>query len=162
MNTQEFLLDLHARTHRSFEGLLKHCRQFSDDELNREVEEYGIPSMRLQLHHMIEAERYWLGVIEGRIDVDENADSFPTVASLEKYREEVLDLTRTHINNASESDLDTARMMITWQKKEVMLAPVHVITRTQVHIYQHQGQVIAMCRLFGKPCSGLDYTIKPE
>jgi uncharacterized damage-inducible protein DinB len=31
--------------------------------------------------------------------------------------------------------------------------------RTMTHIYHHQGQVTAMCRLLGRPVNGLDYPI---
>ena len=162
MTTKDFLLKLHTRTHKSFEGLLKHCRKFSEEQINREMDGFGIPTIRLSLHHMIEAEKYWVGVIEGRIDVDENADEFPTIESLEKYRAQVFELTHNHIKNSTDEQLDTARKMMTWQNKEYDLAPVHIITRTQTHIYQHQGQVLAICRLFGEPCSGLDYPIKQD
>jgi len=29
--------------------------------------------------------------------------------------------------------------------------------RTLTHFFHHQGQIAAMCRLLGKPVSGLDY-----
>ena len=60
---------------------------------------------------------------------------------------------------ALELELDTARPMITWGNKEKVLRPVHVIERTQMHIYHHQGQILAMCRAFGKPGGGVDYPI---
>ena len=36
----------------------------------------------------------------------------------------------------------------------------HVFMRTVTHLYHHQGQIVAMCRLVGKPCTGLDYPIE--
>ncbi|MFH1688600.1 MAG: DinB family protein [bacterium] len=162
MTTQQFLLDLHERTHRTFEGLLKHCRELSEEELHREVDGFGYASVQLQLHHMIGAEKYWLGVLQGRMDIDDDAPDYPTVESLESYREQVSAATQVYLKGASETELDTARTMLTWGNKEHVLKPVHVITRTQTHIYQHQGQVLAMCRLFGKPCNGLDYPLKAQ
>jgi uncharacterized damage-inducible protein DinB len=159
MNTQEFLLDLHQRSHCSFEGLLKHCRGLSNDELHRKTDGFGYGTIQLQLHHMIGAEKYWVGVLEGRMDVDDDAPDYSTVGSLEAYRAEVFAATQAHLKAATVEQLDTARPMMTWGNKEKVLRPSHVITRTQTHIYQHQGQVLAMCRLFGKPCNGLDYPI---
>ncbi len=159
MNTAEFLIDFHQRVHRSFTSLLQHCEKLSEEELNREMEGFGYPSIRLQLHHMIGAEEYWVGVIEGRIDAEEDAHLYPTIASLEKYREEIFTLTEKYLKSANEADLSTSRPMMTWGNREKVLNPLQVIIRTQTHIYHHQGQILAMCRLLGKPCNGLDYPI---
>lgn len=160
MNTQEFLLDLHERTHRTFKMLLEHCGQLSEGDLNRKLDGFGYGTIQLQLHHMISAEKYWFGVLEGRMDIDDNAPDFPTVESLETFRQQVFEATRAFIKASSVEELDTARKMMTWQNKEYTMVPAHVLTRPQTHIYQHQGQILAMCRLFGKPCAGLDYPIK--
>jgi uncharacterized damage-inducible protein DinB len=50
--------------------------------------------------------------------------------------------------------------MITWRGEKKILVPAHVIIRTQVHIYHHQGQILAMCRLLGRPANGFDYPIE--
>jgi len=56
--------------------------------------------------------------------------------------------------------LNTRRKMATWGGKELELVPAHVILRTQTHIFQHQGQVAAMCRLLGRPIpTGLDFPL---
>ncbi len=79
MHTREALRDLHERAHRCLAELLVHCRGLSPEELDG----FGYPTPRLQLHHEIGAERYWIGVLQGRIDADEDEDDYPTVASLE-------------------------------------------------------------------------------
>jgi len=160
MFTTEALLDLHQRAHSSLEKLLAHCRLLSAGELDRELDGFGYPTVRLQLHHEIGAEKYWTGVLQGRIDVDENDPDFPTVASLEAYREEVFRTTREYLRTAPAKELNTARPMMTWGNKEKLLTPAHVLLRTQTHLYHHQGQILAMCRLMGKPASGLDYPIE--
>jgi len=159
MNIQDFLLDFHARVHRSFTGLLKHCRELTNEELNKEMDGFGIPTIQQQLHHMIGAEKYWLGVLQGRMDVDDHSPLYRTVESLEAYREQVFTSTELFLKSSSKEDFETIRPMMTWGNKEKILNPVQVIIRTQTHIYQHQGQILAMCRLFGKPCNGLDYPI---
>lgn len=157
MHNAEAMLDIHERAHRNLRGLLEHCRALSSDEINRELDGFGYPTVRLQLHHAIGAEKYWVGVLQGRIDADDDSPNYPTVESLERYREEVFAATEAYLQAASESELNTARPMMTWGGKEQVLTPVHVVLRTQMHLYHHQGQVLAMCRLMGKPCSGFDY-----
>ena len=38
--------------------------------------------------------------------------------------------------------------------------PSRVFLRTQPHYYQHQGQVLAACRILGHPSSGFDLPIR--
>lgn len=160
MYTIEALLDLHKRAHGSFQKLLTHCSQLSTEELNQELQGFGYPTVRLQLHHILEAEKYWIGVLEGRIEADDNADDYSTIKSLEAYRKEVFKATEHHLRNASEEEFNIARPMMTWNKGEQLLKPAHILLRTQTHIYQHQGQILAMCRLLGKPGpAGLDFPI---
>jgi len=160
MFTGESLIEFHKRAHQSLQKLLEHCSQFSTDELNRGLDGFGYPTIRLQLHHGISAEKYWLGVLQGRIDVDENDSDYPTTESLEAYRQQVFAATEDYLRSALVEELNTARPMMTWGNKEKVLIPAHVFIRTQTHLYQHQGQIAAMCRLLGKPTApGMDYPI---
>jgi len=157
MVTSEALLDFHERAHSNLKALIDHCRQLTPEELDRELPGFGYPSVRLQLHHEIGAQRYWIGVLQGRIEADDNAPDFPTLNSLEAYRQEVYSATEEYIRTASREELNTARRMMTWGNKEQLLTPVHVFMRTLTHLYHHQGQMTAMCRIMGHPAHGLDY-----
>lgn len=158
MHTPEALLDLNARTHRNLTALLTHCRRLSEQELTRELPGFGYPTVRLQLNHMIGAQKYWIGVIEGRIDVDDD-EACLTIEALEAYREEACALVTRHLRGASVDELNTPRPMMTWRKQERVLIPAQIVLRTVVHIYHHMGQVVAMCRLLGSPAEELSYPI---
>lgn len=160
MYNSESLSEIHRRAHDSFRRLLEHCRQLSNEELNRELKEYGDPTVRLQFHHAVGAEKYWIGVLQGRIDADDDDPKYPTIESLEAYRREVFAATEEYLKGASVEELNTPRAMITWGNKERVLIPAHVFIRTATHLYHHQGKIGAMCRLLGKPIPpGLDYPI---
>ncbi len=159
MHTSAALLDLHERSHRGLIALLAHCRELEVAELNRDLPGFGYPTVRLQLHHGISAEKYWIGVLQGRVEVDEDAAAYPTVALLEADRERAFAATEAYLRAVSTEELNTARTMMTWGNRERMLVPAQVVMRTLTHLYHHQGQITAMCRLLGKPCSGLDYPL---
>jgi len=159
MHTAEALLDLHERAHRNLTALLAHCRGLSGEEMNRALTGFGYPTVRLQLHHGIGAEKYWIGVLQGRIDAEDDDPDYPTVESLEAYRKQVFTATEAYLRASSVEELNTPRPMMTWGNKERVLTPAHVFMRTLTHLYHHQGQIVAMCRLLGKPCTGLDYPI---
>lgn len=145
------LLDLHERGHRSLMKLLDHCAAFSTEELARELEGFGFPNVRQQLEHVIGAEEYWIRVIQGCYLEGEDEPEHPTVMELEAYRKEVAGATAAYLRGASEAELNTPREMWTWPGKLRALVPAQIVVRTVTHAYQHQGQVLAMCRLLGRP-----------
>jgi uncharacterized damage-inducible protein DinB len=159
MFTAEALQGCHERAHRNLIALLARCRELAVEDIDRELDGFGYPTVRLQLHHGISAERYWIGVLQGRIAADEDSPEFSTIARLESYRDRVFAETEAYLRAASVDELNTARAMMTWGDRERVLTPAHVVMRTVTHLYHHQGQVLAMLRLLGKPCTGLDYPI---
>lgn len=160
MWTHDALLDALERTHRSFAGLIEHCAGFSTEEFDRSLDGFGYGSVRLQLHHAIAAQRYWIGVLEGRTDDDEDADRYPTAESLADLLREVRLLTEGCILAIPESELSVARTVETWGGRTVDIAPAPVVMRTLTHLFQHQGQVAALCRLLGRPIpAGLDFPL---
>ena len=160
MHTPDGLRDLHARAHTNLTALLTHCRGLDAEALNRDMEGFGDGTVRLQLHHAVTAERYWIGVVLGRSRDAEDADQHPDIPSLEALREQVFAFTDGYLARVSAEELNTPRPMVTWDGKEYPLAPAHVVLRTVTHIYHHMGQVAAMCRLLGHPCTqGLNYPI---
>ncbi len=160
MYNSEGMIEFHNRAHQSLKKLIEHCKQFSTEELSKELNGFGYPSLILQLHHVIGGEKYWTGVLQGRIDVDDDISQYSTIEKIMDYRREVYLITDKYLLTASEKELNTARPMMTWGNKEKVLIPAHVFLRTLTHIYHHQGQIAAICRLMGKPIEpGLDYPI---
>lgn len=160
MLTSAVLQEIHRRCHLSQQQLLKHCRQFTTDEINREHEGFGYPSMRIQYHHTIGAQRYWVGVILNDFRVDDDDHLFPTIESLEGMRQDVFTFTENYLQSTSDQDLNTIRPMKIWTGDTRELIPAQIIMRTQTHIFHHNGQIAAMCRLLGKPIPpGMDYSL---
>lgn len=160
MYTPDSLLDVHERCHCSFGKLLAHCRAFTVDEINRELPGFGYPTIRLQVHHLIGAEDYWMSVVRGAMRVDDYDAAYPTIESLESWRAKVAAETRAWLAGADAAALNSARPMKVWGGSEHSLKPALIVLRTQTHIFQHQGQVAAMARLLAKPIPpGLDFPL---
>jgi uncharacterized damage-inducible protein DinB len=159
MYTNEALIDLHERSHKSLKKMLEHCSKLSTEELNREIPGFGYPSVRLQIHHEIGAQEYWIGVINGEITFDDNDSVFPTIETLETYRNKIYQTTEEYLRSASTEELNTERLMKTWDNNEHMMIPARIFIRTMTHIYYHNGQIYAMCKQMGKPAPGTDFPI---
>lgn len=166
MLTRDALLQMHERGQRNWRALLEHCRQFGEEELNRKIPGFGYPTVRLQLHHAIAAQDYWFGVLRGEVNVDETDQEYLTVAALEAYLDTIDEVVRSALGSLSDSELNTARSLSVWApggNQERPLVPAEVFLRTFTHYYHHQGQVLAMCRILGKPGGGCDYPLSnPE
>lgn len=154
------LLELHRRTHLSLERMLGHCEGFTQAELTRSLEGFGYPTLLLQLHHLVGAERYWVGVLQGMILTDEHEVDHASLAAVRAYRDRVVAATQAWLEGATPEELARPRAVTTWNGKTPVVRPVHVLLRTQTHVFQHLGQVTAMCRLLARPVPpGFDYPL---
>jgi uncharacterized damage-inducible protein DinB len=159
MNSPDALLDFHERTHLCLATLLDQCRDLTTEELHRELPGFGYGSVQLQIHHLLGGERYWIGVLQGRIDVDEDAPAYPSIDALESFRAQTSAATAAYLRGTTAADLNLVRTCVTWGNRERVLVPAYVVTRVLTHVFHHVGQVTAMCRLLGKPREGLDYPL---
>ncbi len=153
------LIDIHERSHRNWQSLLAHCATLSADEYNREFENFGYPTIRLQLHHTFSAESYWVGVLEGRKDFKYDDAAFIDIESLASLRERVFEITAAYLQSTSPELLSEAGPFVTWGGKEQVLVPAQVIMRTITHGYHHMGLIVTLCRLVGRPGEGWNYPI---
>jgi len=85
----------------------------------------------------------------------------PDVAAIEAFRERTAAATRAYLDRASENELNSPRVMISDPGQTRRLRPADVIMRVVTHIFNHQGQVLAMCRTIGRPngTHDLDYPV---
>ena len=160
MHTPEDLLDIHSRAHQSLAKLLDHLETMDAELLDKPLDGFGYPTIREQVHHQLGAERYWVSVLQGAMNADEDLDAYPTVAALRDLQASVIETTRGWLASMGREDLSSPSLMDTWSEKQVSLVPAHVLLRTQTHIFHHLGQVVAMCRLLGSPVHGLDFPVR--
>ena len=162
MYDSETLLDIHGRAHESLRRLLVFCGNLTDVELSQPLTGFGFSTILGQLEHTIGAEVYWQTVVTQGYTEEAQLPSLTDIASLEAFRQQTASATRAYLNGASEAELNASRQMITDPGQTRLLRPADVIMRVVTHIFNHQGQVLAMCRAIGKPNTeyDLDYPVK--
>jgi uncharacterized damage-inducible protein DinB len=151
MYNAQALLDVHARAHESLRRLIAFCGALTDDELKRPVAGFGWPTVHRQLEHTIGAEVYWQRVVTSGYTEEATLPELPDVAALETFRQQTAFVTRSYLERASEAELNSRRQMISDPGQTRVLRPADVIMRVVTHIFNHQGQVLAMCRTLGRP-----------
>jgi len=155
------LLDIHARAHESLRRLLVFCGGLTDSELRRPLQGFGFPTVHRQLEHAIGAEVYWQTVVTRGYTEEATPPNLPDVAAMEAFRAQTATATRWYLERATDAELNAPRRMISDPGETRLLRPADVIMRVVTHIFNHQGQVLAMCRTLGKPndAHDLDYPV---
>jgi uncharacterized damage-inducible protein DinB len=156
------LLDIHTRAHESLRRLIVLCGILTDDELRRPLSGFGFPTVLRQLEHTIGAEVYWQTVVTRGYTEEARLPDLRDVAAIESFRQQTASATRAYLDRASEAELNSPREMISDPGQTRLLRPADVIMRVVTHIFNHQGQVLAMCRTIGKPNDtvDLDYPVE--
>jgi len=161
MYNAETLLDVHTRAHESLRRLIVFCGELPDDELRRPLNGFGFPTILRQLEHTIGAEVYWQTVVISGYTEEATLPALPDLAAMEAFRQQTASVTRSYLQRATEAELNSRREMISDPGQTRVLRPADVIVRVVTHIFNHQGQVLAMCRAMGKSNKShdLDYPV---
>jgi len=160
MYSREALLDIHQRVHQNAKDLIAHAAKLDAEDGDKKVEGFADWTIRLHIHHALGAERYWMGVLQGWVDADDDSAEYPTVADMEALRVEIYESTHGFLQKLDEDSLNKSKQVTLWNGSEAELKPAHVLLRTQMHYYHHNGLVLAMCRALGQPGSGIDFPIR--
>ena len=156
MYDRDALLDIHGRAHESLRRLVAFCGTLTADELHQSLSGFGFPTVLRQLEHTIGAEVYWQTVVTRGYCEEATIPALPDLAAIEAFREQTASVTRSYLEAATSAELNTSRVMISDPGQTRLLRPADVILRVVTHIFNHQGQVLAMCRSLGKPNETID------
>jgi uncharacterized damage-inducible protein DinB len=156
MYNPAILLDIHARAHESLRRLIVFCGDLAEDELRRPVNGFGFPTVLGQLEHTIGAEVYWQTVVIRGYTEEATLPPLRDVAAIEAFRQQTASTTRSYLERASEAEVNSPRVMISDPGESRLLRPADVIMRIVTHMFNHQGQILAMCRSIGKPNEQID------
>jgi uncharacterized damage-inducible protein DinB len=161
MYNAQSLQDIHRRAHESLRRLIAFCGVLSHEELLRPLAGFGFPTIMRQLEHTIGAEVYWQTVVTSGYTEEAQAPALPDLVAMEAFRQRTAAVTRGYLTVASEAELNSSRPMISDPGETRLLRPADVIMRVVTHIFNHQGQVLAMCRTMGRPNADrdLDYPL---
>src|SRR5262249_31367758 len=131
------------------------------EELHRPLAGFGFPTILKQLEHTIGAEVYWQTVVIRGYTEEATLPPLEDAAAVETFRQLTALTTRAYLERAGAAELNTPRQMISDPGQTRRLRPADVILRIVTHIFNHEGQVLAMCRTLGKPNEiyDLDYPL---
>ncbi|MCC7479886.1 hypothetical protein IT575_15710 [bacterium] len=149
MYTQQSMLDIHARAQRNLHALIGFCATLPAEALTTRLPGFGFPTIMIQLEHIIGSEWYWQLVLTSGYNEEVTHPELPNLGAVEAFRQRIAAGTQEYLLGAGEDELNTLREMVSDPGETRMLRPADVILRMVTHIYNHQGQVLAMARTLG-------------
>src|SRR5262245_53596924 len=129
MYNAETLLDIHTRAHESLRRLINFCGNLTDVELRQPLNGFGFATILRQLEHTIGAEVYWQTVVTRGYTEEAQLPSLEDVAAMEAFREQTASITRGYLGSASETELNSTRLMISDPGQTRLFRPADVIMR---------------------------------
>lgn len=149
MYTVAGLLDVHQRTHQSMRKVLDHVGTLPPEELTRAMEGFSYPTLASQLHHLIRAEYYWMGVMQGEPRYEDDAAEHETMEALRALYTRVYDDTHAFLSSLTDDGASALRTVTKYNGDQAEIVPALALLRTQMHAYQHHGEIATMLRQMG-------------
>jgi uncharacterized damage-inducible protein DinB len=155
------LTDIHQRAHESLRRLIAFCGELTEEAVRQPLPGFGFATILDQLAHVIGAEVYWQTVVIRGYTEEADLPALPNLIAIEAFRERTAAATRAYLAGAAATELNARREMISDPGVTRVLRPADVLMRVVTHIFNHQGQVLAMCRTLGQPNQrhDLDYPV---
>ena len=82
---------------------------YGAEDLQTPLEGFSYPTVVLQLHHVIAAERYWFSVLQGGARLDDDAAGHGTVEALRSLEREVAASTRSYLRTLADEETASKR-----------------------------------------------------
>lgn len=138
----------------SLQRLFDHCAGFSPEELRQEFAGFGMASVWSQLTHMLGAEEYWLKKITPDWSVPEFDGA--TLEDLRVRQGTLAKVTADYLETLSDEALNTELSLEGDFGGIISRTPAFVLLHLMTHAFHHKGQVVAICRLLGRPAPDTD------
>ena len=157
MFTKEGIKALHAWTHECLDLVFDHAEKLPTPLFVKEMEGFGIASVRNLLAHILYCEAGWVHALQDDLPYAEwKYADYPTVASLREARKQVFAETLAYLDGLSEAQLNAtvARRPKGWTKP--LRSPAFILHHILTHAFHHKGQVVTMFRMLGYPAPDTD------
>jgi uncharacterized damage-inducible protein DinB len=154
--TKDGIGELHARTHECLDILLQHVSAVQTEMLRTKLAGFGIPTIWLQLTHILEVEEGWVLNLQDQPRSLWREGDCATMATLRQAKERVRDATRTYLGSLNETELNAqlAKRPKEWAGE--LRSPAFILLHVVTHTFHHKGQIVSMLRTIGYPAPDTD------
>jgi uncharacterized damage-inducible protein DinB len=147
---------LHGWTHASLDAVLAHLSHLPADDYVREVSGFGFPTLRDQVIHIFNCEGSWVHRLQGVPYEERTPADWPSIADARRLQKEVSQRTRAYLSTLTDQQLNTEVELHFSDGDVAFRTPALVLHHVFTHAFHHKGQVVAMCRVLGRPAPDTD------
>ncbi len=156
MFTIEGIRQFHTWTHLCFDRALDHLATLPLAAYTKDVPGFGSPNLRAQVIHNLNCEAFWIHVLQGLPFTDDDPARFPTVADARAYQHQVTSQTLAYLSSLTDAQLNTPTELHFPDGDTATRTPALILHHMLTHAFHHKGQIVAMCRILGRPAPDTD------
>ena len=156
MFTVEGIRKLHGWTHESLGVLLDHLAMMPEADYGKSMDGFGFSTVRGQVIHLLNCEGFWVHTLQGQFYVDRAAEAVRTVDDARQLERETMARTEAYLSGLTDAQLNSDQELRFRDGDTTMRTPALVLHHMLTHAFHHKGQVVAMCRLLGRPVADTD------
>lgn len=153
MFTRDGILNFHDWTHASIRLLLDHLSTVPETDYARLLAGFGFPTLREQVIHLLNCEGFWIHALQGFQYIDQSPAECPTIAETTALESEISRQTHNYLSGLTDQQLNSDTKLRFSDGDVAVRIPALVLHHVLTHAFHHKGQVVAMCRVLGLPCS---------
>jgi len=156
MFTLAGIREFHSWTHARLARLLDHLVTLPEGSYTKELNGFGLPTIREQVVHLFGCEMRWIGRVQLILPGDWKDEDWPSVAEAKILQQQAREGTLAYLSGLTDKQLNEAIEILSPGGDTMVETPAAVIHHVLTHAFHHKGQIVAMCRLLGYPAPDTD------
>ena len=156
MFTIEGVQKLHTWTHDSLSLVLDHLSTIPTADYRKELPGFGFSTLQKQVVHIFNCEVFWIHTLQGLAYVDRDPAECPDVAAARLLKQQVSRQTLFYLSSLTNEQLNANAELHFPDGDHAVRTPALVLHHLLTHAFHHKGQIVAMCRVLGRPASDTD------
>jgi uncharacterized damage-inducible protein DinB len=154
--TLDGIRQFHRWTHLCFDSALDHLATLPLSDYSKDVPGFGSPNLRAQVIHCFNCEGFWIHTLQGLPYTDDDPARFPTVADARAFETKIVAQTLDYLSRVTDEQLLTPLPLRFSESEIAMRTPALILHHMLTHAFHHKGQIVAMCRILGRPAPDTD------
>ena len=156
MFTLDGVRKFHGWTHASLNLVLDHLSAMPANDYVTEVSGFGFSTLRQQAIHIFNCEAFWVHTLQGAWYADRTVEDCPGLADVRHLQQEVSQSTHAYLSALSNQQLNADTELHFSDGDVAVRTPALILHHVLTHAFHHKGQIVAMCRVLGRPAPDTD------
>jgi uncharacterized damage-inducible protein DinB len=156
MFTVDGIRKFHSWTHACLGLALDHLSTIPAHDYEKPVAGFGFATLRSQVIHILNCEGSWVHRLQGFSFQRKDPAAWPAVSDARVLEREVTASTLVYLSGLTDEHLNANTTLHFPDGDTAVRTPALVLHHVFTHAFHHKGQIVAMCRILGRPATDTD------